>query len=180
MTVAFSITLLCPTGVSTSARTITGHNCSPPCDVAVLNSAFLHNMLKVFLFGIRLCLNLILNKPVSKSLNFGPNWQFLYFKHISSAFFVTIATVKVRKKPGYYTWVILLINPLDGIMKHNFQFLAQNGAKFCPLMHVALYFAQRCRKKKVKDVSLVLKGSATDSANLSSLIRLSVSDSQKR
>ena len=31
-----------------------------------------------------------------KSLKFGPKWQYLYFKPILSAIFVTIATVKLK------------------------------------------------------------------------------------
>ena len=42
-----------------------------------------------------------------------------------------------------------------------------------------IYFTQRSRKKQVTGVSLVLKDSDTNSENLSSLIRLSVSNSQK-
>ena len=42
-----------------------------------------------------------------------------------------------------------------------------------------IYFMQRHRKKQVTDISLLLKDSDTESENLSFLIRLSVSDSQK-
>ena len=42
-----------------------------------------------------------------------------------------------------------------------------------------IYFTFMSRQKEVTDVSLVLKDSDTESENLSSLIRLSVSDSQK-
>ena len=42
-----------------------------------------------------------------------------------------------------------------------------------------IYFTQLSPQKHVTDVSLVLKDSDTDSENLSSLIRLSVSDGQK-
>ena len=45
---------------------------------------------------------------------------------------------------------------------------------------LAIYFTYRHRRlKQVTDVSLVLKDSDMDSENLSSLIRLSVSDGQK-
>ena len=56
-----------------------------------------HNILKAVLFlffGICLCLYLIPKKSVSKSLQFGLKWQFLYFKLIWSAILVTIATGK--------------------------------------------------------------------------------------
>ena len=39
---------------------------------------------------------LVLKKSVSKSLKFGLNWQFLYFKPILSAISVTIATGKSK------------------------------------------------------------------------------------
>ena len=56
-----------------------------------------HNILKGF-FGICLCWYLIIKKSFSKSLKFGLKWQFLYFKPILSAFLVTIATGKSKKK----------------------------------------------------------------------------------
>ena len=52
-----------------------------------------HNILKFF-GGICLCWYLILKKSVSKSLEFGLKWHFLYFKPILSAILVTIATDK--------------------------------------------------------------------------------------
>ena len=54
-----------------------------------------HNILKG-LFGIRLCLYLILANSVSKCLRFSQRCQFLYFKPILLAIFVTIATVKFK------------------------------------------------------------------------------------
>ena len=53
------------------------------------------NILKGY-FGICLCWYLILKKSVSKGLNFGLKWQFLYFKLILSAILVTIATGKSK------------------------------------------------------------------------------------
>ena len=50
-----------------------------------------HSVFKGF-FGICLCWYLILKKSVSKSLEFGLKWQFLYFKPILLAILVTIAT----------------------------------------------------------------------------------------
>ena len=44
---------------------------------------------------------------------------------------------------------------------------------------LAIYFYVTSSQKQVTDVSLVLKDSDMDSENLSSLIRLSVSDGQK-
>ena len=48
-----------------------------------------------------------------------------------------------------------------------------SGSMLCNLLYVTSL------RKQVTDVSLVLKDSDMDSENLSSLIRLSVSDSQK-
>ena len=49
-----------------------------------------------------------------------------------------------------------------------------SGSMFCNLLYVT------SPKKQVTDVSLVLKDSDMDSENLSSLIQLFVSDSQKQ
>ena len=57
-----------------------------------------HNILK----------GLFLKNRSTKALNLALNGNFSILSH-SSANFVTIATVKVKEKPGYYTSVILLI-----------------------------------------------------------------------
>ena len=91
-----------------------------------------HNILKGF-YGTCLCWYLILKKSVSKSLKFGLNWQFLYFKPILSAILVTIATGKSNinakishlsyssNKPIRCNW-----------WKATFSFSALEGAKIAP------------------------------------------------
>ena len=56
------------------------------------------------------------------------------------AIFVTIATVKVKQKPDFYTKVILLINQSEEIgEKHFCLVLGSRGGKISPKMHVALF-----------------------------------------
>ena len=52
------------------------------------------------LHGICLCSMLFL---------YAPNWSLLYFQANFRAIFVTIATVKVKLIPNFYTWAIVLI-----------------------------------------------------------------------
>ena len=47
-----------------------------------------------------------------KCLKFAPKWQISYFQPILAAIFVTIATVKVKSIPEFYTLTIALINYL--------------------------------------------------------------------
>ena len=54
---------------------------------------------------------------VSKSLQVGPNRQFLFLKPILVAIFVTMARVYVKLIPDFYTWAILLTNQKDEIGK---------------------------------------------------------------
>ena len=54
-----------------------------------------HNILKGFFWYLAVLSNFSKNK-VSKSLKFGPKWQFLYFKPTLLAIFVTIAMVKLK------------------------------------------------------------------------------------
>ena len=42
-----------------------------------------------------------------------PKWSLFYFQHILVAIFVTIARVKVRLIPYFYTWTIVLINQYE-------------------------------------------------------------------
>ena len=60
-------------------------------------------------------------------------WQFLYFKPILAAIFVTIATVKVKYMPELYTWVILLINQLDDFGEKQLAVLGTRGGQISPL-----------------------------------------------
>ena len=48
-------------------------------------------------------------------------WQFLYFKPILSSFFATIATVKFKQMPKFYTSVTLLINQSKEIGEKQFE-----------------------------------------------------------
>ena len=45
-----------------------------------------------------------------KCLKTAPKWSLFYFQPILVAIFVTIATVKVKLIPDFYTWAIVLIN----------------------------------------------------------------------
>ena len=59
-------------------------------------------------------------------LKFGPKWQFLMFKPILVAIFVTIATLKVKQIPEFYTRIILLIKQKK-LVKATFSFWLQRG-----------------------------------------------------
>ena len=52
---------------------------------------------------------LYINSPIT-CLKFAPKWSFSYFQPISAAIFVTIAMVKVKSIPEFYTLAIGLIN----------------------------------------------------------------------
>ena len=73
-----------------------------------------------------------------KSLKFGPKWQFLYFKPISLAIFVTIAMVKFKSMLNFNTSVILLINQSNKIREKQFSVLGPRGIQISPLMHIPL------------------------------------------
>ena len=49
------------------------------------------------------------NSSVTR-LKIAPKWSFSYFQPILAAIFVTIATVKVKSIPDFYTLAIILIN----------------------------------------------------------------------
>ena len=56
-------------------------------------------------------IRLIARAPLSvKCLKFAPKWSLSYFQPILAAVFVTIATVKLKSIPDFYTWTIVLIN----------------------------------------------------------------------
>ena len=52
---------------------------------------------------------LYINSSVT-CLKFAPKWPFSYFRSILAAICVTIATVKVKSMPDFYTLAIDLIN----------------------------------------------------------------------
>ena len=62
---------------------------------------------------------------------------------------------------------------------HNVTFLDVTSTCFCLWFHACNLFCVTSPQKQITDVSFVLKYSDMDSENLSSLIRLSVSDGQK-
>ena len=45
-----------------------------------------------------------------KYLKFAPKWSLPYFQPILAAIFVTMAMVKVKSTPDFYTWAIVLTN----------------------------------------------------------------------
>ena len=112
-----------------------------------------HNILKGF-FGICLCWYLILRKSVSKSLQFGLKWQFLYFKPILSAILDTIATGKSKKMPEFYTWAILLTNQLDEIGDKQLSVFGSRGGQNSLLMHVPLLYLHK-KSSAYADVLLI-------------------------
>ena len=61
-----------------------------------------------------------------------------YFQLILAAIFVTIATVKVKSIPEFYTSAIALINFLKEITEKQFLFLTSKGGQNSLLMHVPL------------------------------------------
>ena len=65
-------------------------------------------------------------------LNFAQKWSLSYFQPISAAIFVTIATVKVKLIPDFYT------SYCEEIGENNFHFLASKEDQNSPLMYVAL------------------------------------------
>ena len=52
---------------------------------------------------------LYINSSVT-CLKFAPKWPLSHFQPILAAIFVTIATVKVKSLPDFYTLAIVLIN----------------------------------------------------------------------
>ena len=96
-----------------------------------------HNILKVFWYSLVLISN-FKKKIVSKSLKFSPKSQFLYFKPILVAIFVTIVMVKVKSMPEFYALVILLINQLGDFGEQQLSVIGTRGAHICYLMHLAL------------------------------------------
>ena len=54
------------------------------------------------------------------------------FNAILSAIFVTIAKVKFKKMPAFYSLVILLINQSKEICEKQFSVLAPKGAALAP------------------------------------------------
>ena len=60
-----------------------------------------------------------------KCLKFAKNGHFSIFQSILVAIFVTIAMVKVKLIPDFYTWTTVLINQYEKIgEKNNFYFFA--------------------------------------------------------
>ena len=76
---------------------------------------------------------------------------------------------------------VLVLNPEKnaGTLAITLRFLTSRQHVFCPWFHACNLLYVTSPQKQVTDVSLVLKDSDMDSENLSSLIRLSVSDDQK-
>ena len=66
-----------------------------------------------------------------------------------------------------------------GTFAKTLRFLTSHQHVFCLWFHACDLLRVTWPQKQVTDVSLVLKDSDMDSENLSSLIRLSVSDGQK-
>ena len=80
----------------------------------------------------------IIKQYVSQSIQFGPKWQFFCLKPILFAIFVTIATVKVKQTPGFFTWAILLIIQSEEIDEKQLSVFGSRKNQISPLMHVAL------------------------------------------
>ena len=60
------------------------------------------------------------------------NFDYINFSLLWQPFPVTIALIKVKLIPDFYTWVIRLINQLAEIGENNFLFWASEGAKLIP------------------------------------------------
>ena len=77
------------------------------------------------------------------------------------------------------TWFDLLSRKIAGTFNITLRLLTSRQHVFRLWFHVCNSLYVRSPQKQVTDISLVLKDSDMDSENLSSLIRLSVSDGQK-
>ena len=82
---------------------------------------------------------------VSKSLKFGPKWQFLCFKPVLSAIFVNIATVKFKPMPKFYLSAILQKYQSKEISEKQFSLLGSRRGQNSPLMHVPTYYFVKIR-----------------------------------
>ena len=81
--------------------------------------------------------------------------------------------------PTFYTLFWSLIQKSCGNVCHNVMFHDITSSCFPSLVPCLKFFLRNVAAKQVTDLSLVLKDSDMESENLSSLIRLSVSDGQK-
>ena len=99
------------------------------------------HILKFFFFNCIYLAVLIFNflKIGLQKLKIWSKMQFLYFRPILSAIFVTIATVKFKYMPKFYTSVILPINRSKEIGEKQFSVLGSKGGQISPLMHVPLW-----------------------------------------
>ena len=79
----------------------------------------------------------------------------------------------------FYNLFWYLIPKSCGNVRRNVMFLDVTSSCFFALVPCLKFTLRKVAAKQVTDVSLVLKDSDTESENLSSLIRLSVSDGQK-
>ena len=82
---------------------------------------------------------------------FAQKWPLSYLQPILTAIIVTIATVKVKLIPNFYSMAIGLKNFKEDIgEKHFFLFLASwGGGQFSLLMHIALSCSVELSMKKV-------------------------------
>ena len=65
--------------------------------------------------------------------------DFIYFKPVLTAIFVTIATIKFKLMQDFYTWAIVLINQKEEIGEKQLLVFGIIGGQNRHLMHVDLY-----------------------------------------